>query len=111
MSEKSERLYYEIKDLPTDEICWIIRNVLYDIVSYWDEGNKGRIFSGDYNQKEIECATRLQQSIRNKVDIFNQVLNHREFEDDYFEDILTDGYYSRYKNEMKKSEMNDDLCN
>lgn len=117
MNDNVMELYDKMKELSVDEICWLVRNITYDLVSYWSEDNKGRIYDGSYDKLQIEQATRMQQAIRNRVDIFNQILNHRNFENDYFEDLLTGGYYSKFKevqdiaNEYKeKAEMYDSLC-
>ena len=98
-----EEIYENMKKLPVDDICWLIRNITYHLVSYYSEDNKGPIYDGSYDQLQIEQATRLQQNINGKVDILNQVFSHRNFENDYFEDLLTDNYYSKLKGYQEKS--------
>lgn len=107
----------ELKKLSPEEICWLIRNITYHLVSYYNDSDKGPIYDGSYDQMQIEQATRMQQTIRNNVDIFGQIFDHRFFEDDYLEDLLTNNYYSKYKDAEQKAEeykekanMYDDLC-
>lgn len=102
--EKLEPILNKLESLSPAEICWLIRNITYHLVSYYNEDNKGPIYDGSYDQTQIEQATRLQQDIRNKVDIFSQVFEHRNFDNDYFEDLLTDRYYSRLKEAKKEAE-------
>lgn len=102
--EKLGPILDQLESLSPAEVCWLIRNATYHLVSYYDENNKGPIYDGSYDQIQIEQATRLQQDIRNKVDIFGQVFEHRNFDNDYFEDLLTDRYYSRLKEAKEQAE-------
>lgn len=102
--EKVEPIYEKLKELNPAEICWMMRNISYYLVSYYSEDNKGPIYNGSYDQTLIEQATRMQQRIRDNVDIFGQVFDHRIFEEDYFEDLLTDNYYSKYRAAKKEAE-------
>lgn len=99
--EKVQPILDEMKNLNNDEIFWLIRNISYDLVSYYDEEHKGQIYNGSYDQLQIEQATRLQQRLRTIADVMNQVFNHRNFDNDYFEDLLTDGYDSKLKEQTK----------
>lgn len=99
--EKVQPMLEEMKNLNNDEIFWLIRNISYELVSYYDADHKGQIYDGSYDQIQIEQATRLQQRLRTIADIMNQVFNHRNFDNDYFEDLLTDGYDSKLKEQTK----------
>lgn len=102
MSEEVEQIYDELKTLTPKEIDWLIRNITYNQVAYWDESDKGMIYDGNHSQINIEQATRLQQHLSGFSDLLEQSLNGRVFDADYFEDLLTDNYYSKYK-EAKES--------
>lgn len=95
--EKLGPILDKLEELSPSEICWLTRNVMYYLVSYYNEDNKGPIYDGSYDQLQIEQATRLQQDIRNKVDILGQVFDHRIFDNDYFEELLTNNYYGKLK--------------
>ena len=101
---KVEPIYDSMKDLSPAEICWLMRNISYHLVSYYSDEDKGPIYDGSYDQTLIEQATRMQQTIRNNVDVFGQIFDHRIFENDYFEDLLTNNYYSKYESARKEAE-------
>lgn len=105
-----EELYEQLKELTPNEICWVVRNITYYLVSYWGEDNKGPIYNEGYSSLNVEQATRLQQHIRNHTDLLAQVFDKREFDEDYFEDLLTDNYYSKYKEEKERADKNQKLA-
>lgn len=113
VSEEVERL----KKFSPSEIDYVIRNISYYLVSYYNEYDKGPIYDGSYDSLQIEQATRLQQSISGMSNCMKQVFDHRNFDNDYFEDIISNNYYSKYisaqnkANEYKdKADRYDDLC-
>lgn len=115
--DKLEGIKQTLLELNNDELFYVVKNTYYDLVSYYDENHKGKIYDGSYDQESIEQATRLQQHIRNDLDYFHQVIDHRIFDREYFEDLLTDNYYGKYKDAKQKAEeykekasMYDDLC-
>lgn len=106
--DKLEAIKEDLLKLNNDELYYVVKNTYYSLVSYYDENHKGKIYDGSYDQESIEQATRLQQHIRNDVDLFHQVIDHRIFEKDYFEDLLTDNYYSKYKDAEKRAKENEE---
>lgn len=105
--DKLEPILHQINSLSPSEACWLVRNSIYHLVSFYDENNKGPIYDGSYDQLQIEQATRLQQNISQKVDVLAQVFDHRNFDNEYFEDLLTDNYYSRLKDMEKRAKENE----
>lgn len=122
MTEEVQRIYDEMKQLTPKEIDWLVRNITYNEVAYWDEDNKGVIYDGTHSQINIEQATRLQQHLRGMSDLLEQSISGRVFGDEednyqYFEDLLTDNFYSKFKEERaiteeykEKAWKYDELC-
>ena len=115
--DKLSKIKDELVSLSEDELFWVVKNTYYDLVSYYGENDHGVFYNGSYDDLQIEQATRLQQHIRTLADIFHQVQKHGNFDNNYFEDVLTDGYYSKYMSEKEKAEeykekadRYDDLC-
>ena len=67
------------------EILWIIRNISYDMVSYWDEDNCGIIYrSEEYSKINREQACQIQRDLSTCCDLFGQsIIDKREFEEKY----------------------------
>lgn len=90
------------------EILWILRNITYDQISYYDEDNKGKIYDGSYDQKHIEQANALQREISTMCDLFGQVIvGHRNFEEGYLEERVPSYMMSKMvsmKNEIERLE-------
>ena len=102
MTEEAQRIYSEMKGLSSKEVDWIIRNISYNFVAYWGENDKAPIYSEGRDQINIEQACRLQRHLSGMSDLYNQSLEGRIFGDsengyEYFEDLLTDNFYSKYK--------------
>ena len=109
MSSKVEEIYEAMKELTPSEIDWLIRNITYNTVAYWNENDKGIIYDGSHSQINIEQATRLQQHLSGLSDLLEQSLGGRVFGDEndnytYFEDLLTDNFYSKFKDERALTE-------
>lgn len=102
--ERTVPVYNKVKELNTDEKLWICRNIIYDLVSYYGENSKGEIYNGNYTDMQIEQATRLQQNICGMIKALGQVFNNQTFSNDYFEDLITGDYYSKYIRTKKESE-------
>lgn len=102
MSDKAKQIYEEMIKLTPDEVDWIIRNVSYNFVSYWSEDDKAQIYKEGRDDINIEQACRLQRHLSGMSDLYSQSLKGRIFGDPkdgytYFEDLLTDNFYSSYK--------------
>lgn len=80
------------------EILWIIRNITYDMISYWDEENKGIIYKDkEYSTLHREQATHLQRDLSSCCDLFSQsIINKREFPEEYL-----DNHYDFYRMSAK----------
>lgn len=73
-----------------EEICWLIRNISYYLISYFGESSKGVIYDGSFNETQIWQATKCQNRISVFTDLLSQILKGREFDKEYFEDKLQD---------------------
>lgn len=96
----NEMLEYLISKCSFKEICWIFRNIAYDMVAYYDQNNKSKIYDGSYSDLNIEQANRLQQQISVIVDLFEQsIVDKREFEEGYLRDYSFAKLYINILNE------------
>lgn len=76
-----------LKDnLTQQEIFKLMRELLYEQISYYGDNDKGIIYNGDYSQINIEQATIINNKIRGYIGIYSQIIcNKREFSEDYLE--------------------------
>jgi len=89
-----EQLEQVIGHLTLKEILKMIREISYDMVSYYDKDNKGIIYqSDDYSENNRNQACRLQRLLSTACDLFAQsVIEKREFEEGYLEKWTDGGY-------------------
>ena len=89
----NEVLEYVISTLTLKEILKMVREISYDMVCYYDEHNKGIIYSDDkYSEVNREQACRLQRLLSAACDLFEQsVVGHREFDEGYLNHWLNGG--------------------
>ena len=81
------------KQLSLEESLRLIREIVYDMVSYYGEDSKGIIYKGGFSQYHIEQATVLQTEISTMCDLFAQsIVDKREFQVKDFE-----RYIARYQ--------------
>ena len=79
--------------LTLEEILRLVREIAYDMVSWYSNDSKGIIYRKEYSQYHIEQATVLQTEISTICDLFAQsVVDGREFEMKNFEK-----YIARYQ--------------
>mgnify|MGYP003518080088 FL=1 len=85
LGRASNTLEYLIKRCNLKEILWIIRNISYDMVSYWDKDNCGIIYKSEkYSKLNREQACQIQRDLSTCCDLFGQsIIDKREFEEEY----------------------------
>ena len=76
---------YIASNLTLKEALKLIREISYDMVSYWDAENCARIYRDkSYSKLNQEQACRLQRLLSSACDLFGQsVINKREFDEGY----------------------------
>ena len=96
-----------ISNLTLKEILKMIREISYDMVSYWDKENCARIYKDkSYSKLNQEQACRLQRLLSTACDLFAQsIIEKREFEEGYLEQWTSGGALllkiSRLEEEIK----------
>lgn len=81
------------KTLTLKEILKMMREISYDMVSYYGENNKAHIYKSDkYSELNREQACRLQRLLSTACDLFGQsIIDHREFDEGYLNKYLNGG--------------------
>lgn len=97
LDRMNEVLNSVISTLTLKEILKMVREISYDMVCYYDEYNKGIIYSDDkYSELNQEQACQLQRLLSSACDLFEQsVVGHREFDNDYLSKWLDGGVMER----------------
>ena len=93
LDRASESMQYLVEHNTFKEILWIMRNLSYEQVSYWDDEHKGIIYQDDsYSHLNREQACRIQRMLSTACDLFGQsVINKREFDEGYLVKWLEGG--------------------
>lgn len=106
LERAEDNLYKLAENCTLKEVLWIIRNICYDMTSYVNNENKGKIYDDSYSRKQIEQATQLQRDISTACDLFSQIIvNHNEFNDDYFKErTISNGRIGMLKDKIKELE-------
>lgn len=93
LDRASESMKYLVEHNTFQEILWIMRNLSYEQVCYWDNDHKGIIYRDDsYSQLTREQACRIQRMLSTACDLFGQsVINKREFDEGYLVKWLEGG--------------------
>ena len=89
-----DTLEYLVKKCTLKEILWIIRNISYDMVSYWDKDNCGIIYKSEaYSKLNREQACQIQRDLSTCCDLFGQsIIDKREFEENYINSTYNYSY-------------------
>ena len=88
-----EMMMVVIEQLSLEESLRLIREIAYDMVSWYSDDAKGIIYRKGYSDYHIEQASVLQTELRTMCDLFAQsVVDGREFEMSHFET-----YIARYQ--------------
>lgn len=75
------------KQLTLEESLKMMREMVYEMTSWYNDKDKGIVYKGGYSANHIWQATMLGNGLRALCDVFNQsVTDKREFDKDYFED-------------------------
>lgn len=82
-----------ISDLTLKECLKMIREISYDMVCYYDDDNKAKIYKDDnYSSLNREQACQLQRLLCTACDLFGQsIINHREFDEGYLNKYINGG--------------------
>lgn len=86
MDRVMEMLKVVSSQLTLSESLRMMREMVYDMTSWWSEDSKGVVYNGDYSENHIWQATMLGNGLRALADVFNQsIVDKREYDKDYFE--------------------------
>ena len=99
---------YIASNLTLKEALKLIREISYDMVSYWDKENCARIYKDkSYSKLNQEQACRLQRLLSSACDLFGQsIIDKREFDEGYLHHWLDGGAMeleiTRLKDQIKE---------
>ena len=95
---------YIASNLTLQEALKLIREISYDMVSYWDKENCARIYKDkSYSKLNQEQACRLQRLLSSACDLFGQsVINKREFDEGYLRKWCDGGSLELENNRLKE---------
>jgi hypothetical protein len=81
----------------------MIREISYDMVCYYSDEHKGKIYQDDtYSEQNRFEACQLQRLLSAACDLFGQsIIQHREFGDDYLNHWLNGGAMENQINDLK----------
>lgn len=84
---------FVISKLSLMEILKMVREIAYDMVSYYGDDAKGIIYqSDDYDEEHRLQACKLQRLVGTACDLFGQsIIGKRKFNDDYLSQYLDGG--------------------
>lgn len=104
MERVEEVLGYVAEHLTLKEVLKMVREISYDMVSYYDDNNKGIIYkSDDYTEENRWQACQLQRLLSSACDLFSQsVVEKREFNDGYLNKWLNGGAMEREIADLKE---------
>ena len=89
MDRVHEMMMIVIEQLSLEESLRLIREIAYDMVSWYSDDAKGIIYRKGYSDYHIEQASVLQTELRTMCDLFAQsVVDGREFEMSHFETYI-----------------------
>ena len=91
-------------NLTLKEALKLIREISYDMVSYWDKENCARIYKDkSYSKLNQEQACRLQRLLSSACDLFGQsIINKREFDEGYLRKWCDGGSLELENNRLKE---------
>lgn len=86
------------------EILKLVREIAYDMISYYDEDNKGIIYRSDtYDEDHRLQACRLQRLVGTACDLFGQsIIGKRKFDESYLSQYLDGGIKDKEIAELEK---------
>lgn len=95
---------YIASNLTLKEALKLIREISYDMVSYWDKENCARIYKDkSYSKLNQEQACRLQRLLSSACDLFGQsIINKREFDEGYLRKWCDGGSLELENNRLKE---------
>ena len=97
-------LNFVISNLTLAEVLKMIREISYDMVSYYGEDDCARIYKDDgYSKLTREQACRLQRLLSGACDLFGQsIIQKREFDEGYLSHWLNGGAMEVEIDSLKK---------
>ncbi len=93
MDKVEQTIEFMASHLTLKECLKTIREISYDMVSYYDKYNKAHIYEDDnYSPLNIEQACQLQRMLVTACDLFGQsIIEHREFDEGYLNKYINGG--------------------
>lgn len=104
MDRVNVAIEYIASNLTLKEALKLIREISYDMVSYWDKENCARIYKDkSYSELNQEQACRLQRLLSSACDLFGQsIINKREFDEGYLRKWCDGGSLELENNRLKE---------
>lgn len=104
MDRVNVAIEYIASNLTLTEALKLIREISYDMVSYWDKENCARIYKDkSYSKLNQEQACRLQRLLSSACDLFGQsIINKREFDEGYLRKWCDGGSLELENNSLKE---------
>lgn len=104
MDKVEQTIEFMASHLTLKECLKTIREISYDMVSYYDENNKAHIYQDDaYSPLNREQACQLQRMLATACDLFGQsIIEHREFNESYLNKYINGGALELQVEELKE---------
>ena len=104
MDRVNVAIEYIASNLTLKEALKLIREISYDMVSYWAKENCARIYKDkSYSKLNQEQACRLQRLLSGACDLFGQsIINKREFDEGYLRKWCDGGSLELENNSLKE---------
>lgn len=104
MERVEEAISYLAENLNLKEIFKVIREISYDMVSYYDDDCCGYIYkSNKHSEKNRWQACKIQRCLSAMCDLFIQsVIDSREFDDNYLSQWIDGGYLQNKVSQLEE---------
>ena len=104
MDKVKQTIEFMASHLTLKECLKTIREISYDMISYYDENNKAHIYQDDtYSPLNREQACQLQRMLATACDLFGQsIIEHREFNESYLNKYINGGALELQVEELKE---------
>lgn len=104
MDKVEQTIEFMASHLTLKECLKTIREISYDMISYYDENNKAHIYQDDtYSPLNREQACQLQRMLATACDLFGQsIIEHREFNESYLNKYINGGALELQVEELKE---------
>ena len=104
MDKVEQTIKFMASHLTLKECLKTIREISYNMISYYDEYNKAHIYQDDtYSPLNREQACQLQRMLATACDLFGQsIIEHREFNENYLNKYINGGALELQVEELKE---------